>query len=36
MLALSGPQIVVAHLALHAAEVDPVSTGDNAFLEDFP
>jgi hypothetical protein len=35
-LALSGPEIVVAHLALYAAEVDPVPTGDKAFLEDFP
>jgi hypothetical protein len=33
-LALPGPQVVVAHLALHAAKVDPVPAGDDAFLED--
>ncbi|MDR3741759.1 MAG: hypothetical protein P4L40_22295, partial [Terracidiphilus sp.] len=33
-LPLPGPQIVVAHLALHAAEVDPVSAGDDALLQD--
>jgi hypothetical protein len=33
-LALAGPQIVVAHLALYAAEVDPAPAGDNTLLED--
>jgi len=35
-LALAGPQIVVAHLALHSAKVDPAPAGDNALLEDLP
>ncbi|MGA3100211.1 MAG: hypothetical protein ABSF25_27475, partial [Bryobacteraceae bacterium] len=35
-LPLPRPQIVVAHLALHAAEIDPVSAGDDALLQDLP
>ena len=35
-LPLPGPQIVVAHLALHAAEIDPVSAGDDTLLQDLP
>ncbi|MGP8243042.1 MAG: hypothetical protein ACLQVN_00815, partial [Bryobacteraceae bacterium] len=33
-LPLPGPQIVVAHLAFHAAEIDSVSAGDDALLQD--
>jgi hypothetical protein len=33
-LALPGPQVIVAHLALYAAKVDTGSTGDDAFLKD--
>jgi hypothetical protein len=35
-LPLPGSQIVVAHLALHAAEIDPASAGDHALLQDLP
>ena len=33
-LALPGPQVIVAHLSLHSAEIDPVPAGGDAFLED--
>lgn len=33
-LALPGPQIVVAHLPLHSADVDPVPAGDDTFVKD--
>lgn len=33
-LALARAEIVIAHLPLHAAEVDPVSAGDDTLLED--
>ena len=33
-LALPRPQVVVAHLALHSAEVDAVSAGDDALVKD--
>jgi predicted nuclease of predicted toxin-antitoxin system len=33
-LALARPEVVVAHLPLHSAEIDPVSGGDDAILED--
>jgi hypothetical protein len=33
-LPLPRPEIVVAHLPLHSAEVDPVSAGDDSLLED--
>ncbi len=33
-LAFARPQVVIAHLALHPADVDPVSAGDDALLED--
>ena len=35
-LALPGPQVVVAHLALDSAGIDPVPAGDDALLKDLP
>jgi hypothetical protein len=35
-LALARPKFVVAHFALHSAEVDAVSAGDDPLLEDLP
>lgn len=34
-LALAGPQRVVAHLALHAARVDPIAARNKALLKNF-
>lgn len=35
-LTLAWAQVVVAHLPLHAAEVDPVPAGDDPFFKDLP
>ena len=34
-LSLAGPEIVVAHLALHAARIDPIATRNDPLLKNF-